>query len=406
MRILFLTNKPPYPPRDGSSLATSQMITGLNSLGHEIHVFYLNTSKHASGTDRIPSSLKEVSFTPVSIQTIIRYFPAVLSLLFSVTPYTVSRFINEESRKKLQRLLKEHSFDIIQIEGLSMVPYSAALPSTPDTHIVFRPHNAEYVIWQKMAQTEKNPARKIYFHLLARQIRKYERATAGMFRTILPISRDDSIRFMAWNSKATILTVPFGVDIPAAKKEADLPASPVLLFLGSLDWQPNIRGLIWFLTDIWPVIREKIPGIKIRIAGRNPQEKLVHVIQKIKKGEGKTYAIDFPGEIDSTEIFFQSGTIFIVPLMAGSGIRIKILEAMARNRAVVSTSTGAAGIPVTHGHDILIANHPREFANAVERLIKDRAFYRKITENALFLLQKHFDKSMIIRNLDNFYRNL
>ncbi|MCD6201902.1 MAG: glycosyltransferase family 4 protein [Bacteroidales bacterium] len=406
MRILFLTNKPPYPPRDGSSLATSQMITGLNALGHEMHVFYLNTTKHVSHTDRMPPALKDISFTPVYIQTKIRYFPAVLSLLFSGTPYTVSRFINEESRKRLQRLLREHSFDIIQIEGLSMTPYAALLPSAPDIRIVFRPHNTEYVIWQKMAQTEKNPVKKIYFYLLARQIRKYERNTAVIFRAILPISQDDSSQFLTWNPKATILTMPFGVDAPAAKTETDLPGSPTLLFLGSLDWQPNIKGLTWFLTDIWPLITERIPGIKIRIAGRNPDDKLKHIIQKIKKGKGKTSAIDFPGEIDSTEDFFQSGAIFIVPLLAGSGIRIKILEAMARKCAVVSTSTGATGIPVTHSHDILIANHPREFVNAVERLIKDPPFYRKITGNALFLLQKHFDKSMIIRNLENFYRNL
>jgi len=406
MRILFLTNKPPFPPRDGSSLATAQMITNLHSLGHQIHVFYLNTSKHTSHRKDIPTNLKNISFTPVSINTKVRYLPALLSLFLSGIPYTVSRFINRESRKKLHILLQENTFDIIQVEGLSMAPYFTLLYSSPETRIVFRPHNAEYVIWQKMAEKEKNLISKIYFHLLANQIRRYEKKTAGMFGVILPISHNDSNLFRSWNPRATILTVPFGVDIPSPVTYPEKPCSPTLLFLGALDWLPNIKGLVWFLANVWPAITKKIPGIKIRIAGRNPDKKLIRLIRKIKDREGKASGIEFLGEIGSTEKFFFSGTVFVVPLLAGGGIRIKILEAMARKCAVVSTSIGAAGIPVTNRNNILIADHPDEFAKAVEKLIKDPVFYRKITGNALLLLQKDFDKRRITKNLEKLYRSL
>ncbi len=407
MKILILTNKPPFPPRDGSSLATSQLITGLSRQGHNLHVFFLNTSRHMADSKDIPADLPRTSFTDVPVNTRIRYIKALLSLLFSKQPYTVSRFITSESRKKLKVLLQKQSFDIIQFEGLSMAPYVSVVSYHTKAPVIFRPHNAEFLIWQRMAYAENNPFRKIYFLLLSRQIQKYEKKTAGIFKTILPISPEDNLIFRKWNPSALVLTIPYGLDIPPIKKESPSPPMPVLLFLGALDWLPNITGLLWFLKNVWPLLTRDIPGIRLKIAGRNPGEKLIRQIRLITKDpDGNHAGIDFLGEIDSTAIFYQSGSVFIVPLLAGGGIRIKILKAMAGKKAVVSTTIGATGIPVTSGHDIMIADQPETFIQAIKKLINNPGLFQKITENALFLLQEHFNEKRIIDNLDKFYRSL
>ncbi len=370
-----------------------------------MHVFFLNTSKHSSAGEEFPGTLKNVSFTAKHINTTIRFLPAICSLLFSSTPYTVSRFINPDTRKTVKSLVRESTFDIVQIEGLAMVPYAGLLSAPPQSLLIFRPHNAEHMIWQKIARTEKNPLKKVYYHLLAHQILRYEKKTARRFPAILPISPDDTSLFRKWNPFARILTIPFGVDIPEENQLSSTGTIPVILFLGALDWEPNIRGLTWFLTDIWPLLKEKIPELRIRIAGRNPRKELVRFIQNIQSSKDFR-DIEFLGEIAATDAFFRSGSVFIVPLQAGGGIRIKILEAMARGLAVVSTTTGAAGIPVTHKENILLADQPADFAAATEKLLKNPRFCRKITGNALLLLRKDFNRKKIIENLENFYRSL
>ena len=407
MRILFLTNKPPFPTRDGSSLATSQLITGLSRQGYYVHVFFLNTSRHRTESKDIPTNLPHTNFINVPVNTRIRYIKALLSLLFSKQPYTVSRFITPGSRKRLKALLQKQTFDIIQIEGLSMVPYVSVVSYLTKAPVIFRPHNAEYLIWQRMACAEKNPFRKIYFFLLSRQIRKYEKKAARIFKAILPISPDENLIFRKWNPTALTLTIPYGLEIPHAKREIPPPQAPALLFLGALDWQPNIRGLLWFLKNVWPFLARDIPGIRLKIAGRNPGTKLIRQIRLTTKNMGGDQSgIDFLGEIGSTGPFYQSGSVFIVPLLAGGGIRIKILQAMARKKAVVSTTIGAAGIPAISGHDIFIADQAEEFAQAIKNLINNPGLFQKITENALFLLQDYFNEKRIINNLDKFYRSL
>ena len=408
MRILLLTNKPPFPPRDGSSLATSQIINGPASKNYKIHVFYLNTSRHNSTITAIPSPVKNSKFIPVDINTTIRYLPALLSLFFSRTPYTVSRFINRESKQKLIALLEKQKFDIVQFEGLAMAPYLPLLSRSFKGSVIFRPHNAEFMIWHMLAKTEKNLFKKIYFLLLSRQIKKYEKKTSAKFGALLPISQEDQYIFQQWNPKARMLVLPFGenLSIVKTKTNATFSKTPVLLFLGALDWQPNLQGLTWFLRKAWPVLTKDFPGIRIKIAGRNPDEKFVRFIHKTINQRKSASGIDFLGEIDTTESFYLNGALFVVPLLAGGGIRIKILEAMARKCAVISTSIGAAGIPVTHGKDILIADDAQDFTQSIEKMIKEPELYHKITENALFLLQQHFDPSRIIENLEKFYRKL
>lgn len=397
MKILLLSPKPPFPSRDGSSLATAQVIEGLAGRGHEIHVFFLNTSKHSSSQQDLPQQ-DRIFFHPATCNTSVKPLPALSSLLFSSVPYTVSRFITKDTVRALKRLLAEETFDIIQIEGLMMTPYLDLLPENSQIRVVFRPHNTEYLIWSHLAEKERNPLKKKYFSLLAQQIKKYEQHIAGRFRYILPISEKDASIFASWNPRASRMVLPYGIDLPeeTARKDAGLPG---LLFLGALDWRPNIQGLEWFLEEVWPALSQQVPDLIFHIAGRNPDPALKNKIERFNK-EGK---ITFYGEVARTAGLFARASLFIVPLFAGSGIRIKILEAMSQGLVVISTSTGAAGLPLENNREILIADTPEQFLRAIGKTAKDPQFCSTIRENALHLLKKRFDRKHLISELEKFY---
>ncbi len=279
-----------------------------------------------------------------------------------------------------------------------MTPYLDTIRANTKARIIFRPHNTEYLIWSHLAAYEKDPLKKIYFRLLSRQLREYERSVSRSFRYIVPISDNDAEIFRAWHPAASLMTLPYGIDIKE-KKEQRKKTPPAVLFLGALDWRPNLQGLEWFLQHVWPPLAQEIPDLRFLIAGRNPDARLAGLIKK--------YSFDgraiFLGEIEDTEDLFAQGSVFIVPLFAGSGIRIKILEAMAHRLAVVSTPAGAAGLPAQDGEQILIARTPEDFLRAVEKLLQDETFRTKITENALHLLQEKFDREKLLRDLEKFY---
>ncbi len=397
MKILILTPKPPFPARDGSSLATAQVIEGLAAQGHQVTVFFLNTSKHASNPRDLPE-IEGVSFFSAFCNTSVKPWPALTSLLAGQQPYTVSRFITAETEKKLRDILSGNSFDIIQVETLMMTPYLEVIRESSEARIIFRPHNAEYLIWSHLAENEKNFLKKGYFNMLARQISKYERTVSRQFSHILPISDNDAEIFCSWNPEARMMTLPYGIEIRTGPQRTGR-RPPAVLFLGALDWRPNVQGIEWFLKNIWPSLAQNIPSVRLYVAGRNPGARIRETIRSHSTG-GK---ITFLGEVEDPEDLYSKGTIFIVPLFAGSGIRIKILEAMAHGLAVISTSTGAAGLPVRDKEDILLADTPEDFRGSIEKLMQDEAFYTRITENALHLLREKFDRQSLLNDLEKFY---
>ncbi len=397
MKILLLTPKPPFPASDGSSMATAQVIEGLASRGHKVTVFFLNTPKHKSTPETLPEK-PQITFVSSFCDTTVRPLPAFTSLFSGRYPYTVSRFITEETVKTLKTILARTTYDIIQIESLMMTPYLDVMREIAKTPVIFRPHNTEYLIWSHLAGNEKNFLKKIYFNLLARQIKRYERSVSLRFRYILPISENDAEAFRSWNPDAAMMTLPYGITLRENRRETG-STPPTLLFLGALDWRPNQQGLAWFLKEVWPHLAQNHPGIRLLIAGRNPapgMEKLVHMYSF----HGRAV---FLGEIDDPEELYAQSTVFVVPLFAGSGIRIKILEATARRLAVISTPTGAKGLPFHDRQEILLADTPETFIQAVEKLLEDEAFYTKITENALLLLKKKFDREALFNDLEQFY---
>ncbi|NOY36796.1 MAG: glycosyltransferase [Chlorobi bacterium] len=397
MKVLVLTNKPPYPPMDGGSLATLQMITTLANTGNDVSVFYLNTFKHQYDPADIPGEIAvQIAFHNAFVDTRIKILPALFSLFSLGEPYTLRRFYSQPISNQILLLAKKRDYDLIQFEGLAMTVYLNDL-SFLSAKKVLRAHNVESVIWNRLQMIQRSPFRRFYLKHLAKRIKVYEKKMIQRFDALMPVSPIDAAQFSSWGFHGKVQVVPVGIDLEKYTANTEPPEN-VLIFLGALDWLPNINGLQWFVKEIWPEIHRTFPDVVFRIAGRNPDPGL----QYLKKRSN----IAFVGEVKDKIKFLHSGRIFIVPLFAGSGVRIKILEAMAAGCAIISTTTGAEGLPIEDGKHLLLADNRREFINKVKSLLSDDKRIRKITENALLLVRDHFDNRKITPLIKKFIAQL
>lgn len=398
MNILLVCNKSPWPPRDGGSSASLSMAKALCANGAKVSILAMNTTKHPVIKESIPESLaSKMDFHFVNMDTRTKALPALLDFFTPGIPYIAKRFLSEDFRNALLKLTHNQRFDIIQFEGLYAFQYLQYLEKPGNFKIAYRPHNAEFEIWQGLACNSRNIFNKIYYHRLSRKIKKLEKKQINHYDCLVPISETDLHTFHALGNTKPFLLAPYGIfseDIPH-------PAQPVtsnLFFIGALDWLPNREGIKWFVKEVWPALRKKFPALTFRIAGRNMPEKFRDVLNKP--------GIFYDGEVEDAGRFMRENGIMVVPLFSGSGMRVKIIDAMAHHRPVIATPAAAKGIPVSHSENILIAGNSGEFISAIEKMLSDDAFRKKIADSAGLFALTNFNNFDMAVHLINFYKKL
>jgi polysaccharide biosynthesis protein PslH len=398
MRVLLLTTKPPWPEHDGGAVASSRIITGLTFNGAEVHLLSLTTPKHAASDILKTAKEKQViSCTEVHVDTTISKIQLLKNLLFSRLPYDLQRFYSPEAVKSIRELCKKESFDIIQCEGLVFSLYASEIRDVTNAKIVLRAHNTEHLIRSMMAGRENNIFRRIYLFNLSERIKRIESHTRKIFDAVVTISETDADWFNSLDGNAPVFISPTGVVTASGKGEIK-PRGNNVGFIGSLDWAPNTDGLIWFVNEVWPRIVSKIPDACLNIAGRNANR------ETQKSFTGKN--IVFHGEVDNALAFTQSMRLMIAPLFSGSGMRIKIIEAMDAGVPVIASPVAAKGLPVEDGKDIIIAPDADSFSSGVAGLLKNDLLANKIASNAVNTIKSDFDNNSITSKLVEFYKTL
>lgn len=397
MRILQLTNKPPWPARDGGSIAMWNLTKGFAGLGHRVTVLSMNTLKHHTQPDAIPEQVRQIAdFRFVDVPAAVSPVKALLNLLFSNEPYNAVRFISPHYAHALEEALQETHFDIVQLEGVYLAPYLPIIRKHSEAKTVLRAHNIESEIWERMASLSSG-VKKWYLLNLARRIRRFELKWLNAYDLLVPITGRDGEWFSRAGNQKPMEISPTGIDLDQYLPSPEKPAFPSLFHIGSLDWPPNQEGLMWFFDHIWSSIAEKYPGLRFYIAGRNAPEGLVSKFRRPN--------VVFLGEVEDAQSFIQSKAIMVVPLFSGSGMRIKIIEGMALGKAIVSTTIGAEGLPVTSGLNILLADKPEEFIRCMEELIEDPVFCDQLGFEAKKFIRDYFDNKVIAGRLARFYQD-
>jgi len=398
MKILVLCNKSPYPPKEGGSLAMYNIITGLLKHNCSVKVLAVSTPKMPINNNNFPLDfLQSTSFESVFID-VRPHLKGVLKNLFSNRSYHIERFINEVFEKKLVDILSKDTFDIVQFESLFMLPYIEIIRKHSHAKIVLRAHNIEHVIWQRIAQGEKNPIRKMYLKLQAKRLKKYELTHIPLCDGIATITDVDAHLLKENNIKTPIKTIPFGVDEKYLLEKSKTVREPFsIFFIGALNWEPNIEGLKWFLEHVWPSVTEINPLLKFYIAGRHTPDFLYHL--KIKN-------VEVLGEVADAIRFMQSKSVMVVPLLSGSGMRIKIIEGMLAENAIISTPIGAEGIDYINEKHLVTAQNHEDFIRLVIKYAENSLLSSEMGKNAHTLITEKYNNTDIIKSLCEFYHQL
>ncbi len=392
MKVLFLCNKPPYPPRDGGALAMNALIEGMADAGHQVHVLAVNASKYHLSSNDIPASYRQkVSIQLVSVDLDIKPVPALISTARSES-YHVKRFRSAAFEKKLTEELKK-GFDIVQLETIYPGVYLDTIRKNSKAKIILRAHNIEHQIWEQYSVHSMNPFKRFLLKKMITKLRDFELSLFSKVDGIAAITDRESKFAELATCSVPVKTIPFGIN-PEKYPFIEARGSLNCFHIGSMDWMPNQEGIRWFLDHVWPLVLDQKPDASLVLAGRNMPPWLLNTTAK-----GVTIA----GEVTDSWTFICQNGVMVVPLLSGSGIRIKIVEGMLAGKTVITTTKGAEGMDCSDGEHLLLADDPQKFSFQILTCLNQPPLMEAIGEKArTYVLKKHDNRS-IIQDLENFY---
>lgn len=395
MKILWLNANLLLPLDKGGKLRTWHLMRHL-ARAHQIT--YLSFAPpdtpraHVEGMREVCSRVEIVPREDVGKGNA-AFYADVLRHLADPLPYAAAKYRSAEFVRRLRTMLDSERFDLLVCDFL--VP-AVNLPAALPCPAAIFTHNVEADIWRRHVEMQRTPLRRWLFRLQWRRMRRFERDTLARFGLVLAVSEADRQAFRRLYGDAIaapIFVVKTGVDTDYFAPAATGPVQPRrLVFTGSMDWIPNEDAMVYFVREILPHIRRKEPAVTLGIVGRAPTPAV--------RALAREAAIEVTGTVDDVRPHVRSAALYVVPIRIGGGTRLKIFEAMAMGKAVVSTTVGAEGLPVTPGGDIVIADGPEPFANAVVDLLRNDVRRAPIERRARELVVSRYDWTAVGRDLE------
>ena len=374
----------------------NSIITGLLEAGHQVKVLAVNNEKYNVKEADIPDDYrKKTDIELIDVDLRVRPLKALLNL-FTNKSYHVERFISKEFKNRLAELLEKEHYDVVQLEMLFMAPYVDTIREHSKAMIVLRAHNVEHKIWERIAKETKFFLKRWYINHLTNTLRDYELSALETVDGIAAITRKDAAYFRKYCSKP-VIDIPFGVYPEEFTPRFDIEGNPKFYHIGSMNWIPNEEGIRWFIDEVLPKTVEKVPDFMYHLAGRNMPEWLTTL---------KDSHVDVVGEVPDAKAFVAANDVAIVPLLAGSGIRIKIIESMAMGKTVITTRVGAEGILYDEEVNLIIAENIAKMVEAIRAINENPQIAVRIGQAARKLVEETYDNRKIIARLLMFYEEI
>ena len=393
MKLLFLTPQLPHPPRQGTALRNWGLISHLASRGHEISLLSFDEDDVATTPELARACVRivRVRVPPRSGRDRLR------TLLTSPLPDMAWRLWAEEFRAALTGMLREAQPDVLQIEGIELARYAlesgAALP-----RIVFDDHNCEHLLQRRAFLSDlRRPLRwhgAAYSFVQQRRLRTFERHILQRADDTLCVSQQDQRLLRALAPRARVHVVCNGIDL-AEYTVCDADAVPTLVFTGKMDFRSNIDAVLWFVREVLPEVARAVPDVRLLLVGQKPGARL-----DVLRSDPR---ITITGAVPQVQPYIAQASVYVAPLLAGGGTRFKLLEAMAMGKAVVSTCLGAEGFEVESGREMVLADAPRDFAQAVIALLRDPVQRCALGVRAREFVARSYDWSAIVPKLEEVY---
>jgi sugar transferase (PEP-CTERM/EpsH1 system associated) len=402
MKILMISQMLPYPPNTGALQRIFNLLRHV-SAEHEVHVvaFYqkallgdTHTLDECSAAVREHCESLEVLEIPSDGHPLTWARLLALNVL-STTPFSVWRFRSRPMLDAVRRLLREHDFDAVHIETLALAPYAFAAADLP--RIVMH-HNVESSLLFRRSRNEKNPLTRSYLRRQAVKLENYEKRKMPDFDVNVAVSELDAEGLRALAPTARVEVIDNATDTEFFQPRPG-PQKRELIFAGAMTWYPNRDAMVWFCQEVLPLIRKRVPDVVMNVVGRGPGP----VLEQIG---AEDEAVNVLGFVDDVRDPMGTAAVYVVPLRVGGGTRLKILDAMAMGKAVVSTTVGAEGLDLTAGEDIVLADEPQDFADRVVELLENDDRRASIERAARATVERRYSWSAIAPRLSAFYNEL
>lgn len=400
MRILWLKSDLLLPLDKGGKLRTWHLMRHL-AKRHEITYLAFAERDQMSRSGPALGIIEGMRQVAARVEVIPRSDPPKGSMRFYADaarhvpdplPYAVAKYRSRAFTRRLNTLLDEQPFDLLVCDFLFP---AVNLPKRLPCPAVMFTHNVEAEIWRRHAETKTGWIGRLLYGMQYRRMRRYESRQLGRFDGVLAVSDADRTTFARLYPdviRRPVHVVPTGVDTEFFAPSSSTPRARNLVFTGSMDWLPNEDAMLFFCREILPLVRAEEPDVTLTIVGRAPTP----AVQKLAENAG----VAVTGRVDDVRPYVRDAAAYIVPLRIGGGTRLKIFEAMAMGKAVISTSIGAEGLPVEHGEQILIADDPRTFARSVVHLLRDLDRRGRLEAAARALVLEHYDWSAVAGQLE------
>jgi glycosyltransferase involved in cell wall biosynthesis len=375
---------------DGGAMAMNAMLEGYLDHAWEVYLCSMNTSRHYVSKESLPKLYDKIKFDTFDINTEVKIVPTLKNFFLSKKPNHVDRFYDKDFEQKLKRIISSFEPEVIQIESIYLASYIPVLKEATDAKIVVRLHNIEHEIWERLSGDATSTFKRFYLKDLAARIKRFELQAWSTADILVPITSTDAHLIQTSIPNANIIVAPFGINIESVQRP-NTNSKWVGYHIGAMDWLPNVEAISWFLESIWPDLHKEVPEFEFYFAGRN-------MPGSFEKYESK--GVSCEGEVASAKEFIKDKRVLIVPLRSGGGIRIKILEAMASGKLVVSTSIGMQGINEAQpGGHFLLADSEKDFVSQIKWIMKNKEEAESIAKAGASLVTDKYNQRKIMSRL-------
>jgi glycosyltransferase involved in cell wall biosynthesis len=389
MRILFLASQFPHPARSGATIKTASILDYLCER-HDVHLVCLRA-------EELNAAQKEWAGRLAAFDSVyVRQGRNPLNLARSYAsrvPLSVQRNRSAEMRALIERLAGKNEFDAVFVDGWLMAQY---VPAGFAGRKLLHEHNTEYLLWERQASIERNPLRRRLVGAEARRVREYEAKILRDFDLVFAVSEADRELLLVIGAGADAVRV-----LPNMPEQALLEAPPLsfaasetmVLYVGTLSWQPNIEGIERFLSEVWPLVHRQRHEAKLVIAGGGAPAQL-------RKSAGKGKGVELVGEVVDAEPLYRRARVFIEATRSGGGTKVKLLNALARGLPIVASPEAIEGLGVTPDEHVLVADRPPTMAAAVVKLLGDAEVWRRLSESGRALVRERYTHKVAYGVLD------
>lgn len=390
MKLLFLSQRFLLPMDTGGKIRTGNILQQL-SKDHDITL--ISNVEQPKDTPYLPEMERFCqTFIPVPWKETPKYSARFFFLLAlrMFSPYPVN-VLNDYSRRLRQTVEETSQKETFDAAVCDFVQSALMFKNIDHLRTVLFQHNVESQIMTRHVEQSANPAMKLFWRLQRKKMLWFEKKACQKFDAVIAVSEQDKKTFEVLYGLDNVRTIPTGVDVDFFASDVETPIKAnSLTFCGSMDWLPNEDAMIFFIKEVLPLIKEKKPDVSLTIIGRNPSSNLKNLMKTRQE-------VVLTGWVEDTRPHIAESQVVIVPIRIGGGTRMKIYEAMSMGKAVVSTTVGAEGLPVTNCENIIIEDDPVLFADAVLHLLEDSEKRRGIEKKASEFVRKHFTWDLVAR---------